>query len=329
MSGETNVGRDARVLNLRACEPVTISVVIPTYNHSKYLAEAISSVLSQTRPADEIIVIDDGSTDGSAIVATRFPNVQLIRQENLGTSAARNAGLQRCTSSHIVFLDADDRLLPQALEWGAIYAADHFDCSFVYGAHRDIVKNGRDYDIRYHYYPIDGDPQLAFMRRNLVRMQASAIFRRDYLLEIGGYDTTLEVAEDYDLYLRLSRKHDIACHPHLVAEYRWHGQNTSEDHMKMLRGTLKVLDRHEARIRPSALEHTALEEGRVIWRDHYTWRLLEASYLRGFCGRSICQFVQALQASPWKVAHELKEYGYRRFRSITLASIVHWVKPER
>ena len=328
MSGKTNFGRDARVLNFRACEPVTISVVIPTYNHSKYLAEAISSILSQTRPADEIIVIDDGSTDGSAIVATQFPNVQLIRQENQGTSAARNAGLQRCTSSHIVFLDADDLLLPKALEWGAIYAAQHFDCSFVYGAHRDFVNDGRGCDNSNHYCPIYGDPHLALMRRNLIRMQGSAIFRRDCLLEIGGYDTTLEVAEDYDLYLRLSRKRNIACHPHLVAEYRRHGQNTSEDHNKMLRGVLKVLDRHEARIRPSDSERAALKEGRVIWRDHYAWMLLEASYLRGASRQSICQFVQALQASPWKVARELRRYGYRRLSSLTPPSLVHWIKGE-
>ena len=95
---------------------MTVAVIIPTFNHARFLAEAIKSVLAQTRPADEIIVVDDGSTDDPAAVVAKFPTVRLIRQDNRGLSAARNTGLRNCKASHIVFLDADDRLLPTALE---------------------------------------------------------------------------------------------------------------------------------------------------------------------------------------------------------------------
>ena len=106
----------------------TVSVIIPTYNHAHFLPDALSSVLTQTRPADEIIVVDDGSCDNPGAVIERFPGVRLIKQENRGRSAARNTGLWNANSSHVVFLDADDRLLPNALEVGLNCAATFPDC---------------------------------------------------------------------------------------------------------------------------------------------------------------------------------------------------------
>jgi hypothetical protein len=96
----------------------TVAVIIPTFNHARFLAEAIMSVLAQTRPPEEIMVVDDGSTDDPANVVAQFPTVQFIRQDNRGVSAARNKGLRSCMTSHVIFLDADDRLLPTAIEAG-------------------------------------------------------------------------------------------------------------------------------------------------------------------------------------------------------------------
>ena len=89
--------------------PVFISVLIPVYNCDRYLAEAIQSVLDQTYPAHEIIVVDDGSTDESAAIARQFPQVTLLTQPNQGEGAARNLGVQHATGDWIAFLDADDR----------------------------------------------------------------------------------------------------------------------------------------------------------------------------------------------------------------------------
>src|ERR1700722_9303161 len=94
----------------------TGGVIIPTFNHAHFLTDAIMSVLAQTRPADEIIVVDDGSTDDPATVVAKFQKVRLIRRDNGGLSAARNTGLRGCKTSHVVFLDADDRLFPNALQ---------------------------------------------------------------------------------------------------------------------------------------------------------------------------------------------------------------------
>src|SRR5438046_2433118 len=93
----------------------TVGVVITTYNHAAFLGPAIESALAQTEPAAAVLVVDDGSTDDSASVAAKHPGVRVIRQSNRGLAAARNAGLREHTTDKLIFLDADDRLLPHAV----------------------------------------------------------------------------------------------------------------------------------------------------------------------------------------------------------------------
>src|SRR5437870_3797289 len=93
-----------------------VTVVIPCYNNASFLHDAIQSVLSQTYRRTELIVVDDGSSDDTSDVASSYPVTRLIRQPNQGVSAARNAGLSQASGDYVVFLDADDRLLPDAVE---------------------------------------------------------------------------------------------------------------------------------------------------------------------------------------------------------------------
>src|SRR5919106_374521 len=99
-------------------KPATVGVVITTYNHAHFLADAIESVLRQTCPAAEIIVVDDGSTDDPISVVAGYPHVNLVRQGNQGLAAARNSGLRETKTDKVIFLDADDRLLPNAVSAG-------------------------------------------------------------------------------------------------------------------------------------------------------------------------------------------------------------------
>ena len=92
-----------------------VSVIIPSHNHGRYISNALESVLSQNIPDLEIIVVDDGSTDDTEAVVKLYPNVNYYRQSNAGPSAARNFGLKKSTGDYVVFLDADDWLLPDAL----------------------------------------------------------------------------------------------------------------------------------------------------------------------------------------------------------------------
>src|SRR5215212_4087832 len=114
-----------------------VSVVIPCYNQAHFLPEAIESVLSQSYEEFEVLVVDDGSKDETAQVASQYvstdPRVRVIRQENRGLAGARNRGLAEAQGEYVVFLDSDDRLLKEALEVGVRELASHPECAFVSG----------------------------------------------------------------------------------------------------------------------------------------------------------------------------------------------------
>ena len=117
-----------------------VSVIIPCYNHARFLGEAIVSVIRQSYPHIEIIVVDDGSTDDTEQVITSYPNIQHIRQENLGVSRARNMGLSMSRGAYVLFLDADDRLLPDAVATGVHALASRKEYAFAFGLFVSIGK---------------------------------------------------------------------------------------------------------------------------------------------------------------------------------------------
>jgi GT2 family glycosyltransferase len=304
---DINEGRD---------NTTTVAVVITTYNHAHFLPEALESVLAQTHPADEVLVVDDGSTDDPAAVVASMPQVRLLRQSNQGLAAARNAGLGAVRSRRVVFLDADDRLLPQALAAGlACFAGAPPDCSFVYGAHRRIDRDGVPIGAT-KYDAVGAEPYRDLLRGNLIGMHATVMYDRARLLDSGAFDRTLPRCEDYDVYLRAARDGRIACHPQLVAEYRWHGGNMSTDAKQMLDWVLRVHARHE----PPAKAATAADwlQGQRIWRDHYADEILSRTREDWRREHSAAQaargVLQAMQASVPTTARALVRQARARLR---------------
>ena len=112
-----------------------LSVIIPSYNRAAFLPEAIESLLSQTYPEFEIVVVDDGSTDETKEVCDRYPTVQYIYQNNQGVSAARNTGIRASKGEYLLFLDSDDCLLPKAVEIGLNCINAHPEVGFVFGSY--------------------------------------------------------------------------------------------------------------------------------------------------------------------------------------------------
>ena len=297
----------------------TVGVIITTFNHARFLADAITSVLAQTRQPDKIIVVDDGSSDDPTAVVADFPCVRMIRQRNLGLAAARNTGLQNCATTHVVFLDADDRLLPTALDAGLACAAKRSECAFVYGGYRRVSEDlrpcGGDC-----YYPIIGDAHLALLRGNGIGMHAAVLYRRDCLMEVGGFNEALRRCEDYELYLRIAQKFRISSHEVIVAEYRLHSENMSADAVAMLRTALSVLDRHESRIIVGVPERAALREGRAFFRDYYASRMLDPLSVQARAsqriGAAVKGLIQATWWSPRTVVRRLVRFVRSRVRKV-------------
>jgi glycosyltransferase involved in cell wall biosynthesis/SAM-dependent methyltransferase len=257
-----------RVASKPGARATTIAVVIPTFNHAAFLADAIQSARDQSRPPDEIIVVDDGSEDDPALVVRQFPNVRFIRRDNGGLSAARNTGLAATDADKVVFLDADDLLHRVAIE-AALQAFERTPRAvFVYGAHRRVDSVGNVL-VPHRYAAIGTQPYLDFLRCNMIGMHATVVYDRRQLAASGGFDESLRRCEDYDVYLRLAQAGEVASHDTVVADYRWHGSNMSSDSSDMLDWVLKVHAKQWRKASERPDTHAAWKHGRKIWKDHY------------------------------------------------------------
>jgi glycosyltransferase involved in cell wall biosynthesis len=216
-----------------------VSVVIPCFNAERYLGETLESVLAQTYSAIEIIVVDDGSSDDTQKVAQSY-SVRLIRQKNRGVSAARNHGIRQSQGKYILFLDHDDRLLPNAVEIGVGLLEQNPDCVMAVGEHRYIGPHGEPLG-RSSKCSDGRDPYLMLLEHNFVETPCSALHRRSSFLQAGMFDETLFGAEDHELYLRIARSGSILAHEEVVSEYRQHESNSSRDASLMLSVSHKVM----------------------------------------------------------------------------------------
>jgi glycosyltransferase involved in cell wall biosynthesis len=262
-------------LSMSTTSKPTVCVAIASYNQGRYLAEAIQSVLDQTHPVDEIIVVDDGSTDDSAEIAKQCEQVQLVQQTNQGLAAARNTGWRTSKSEFILFLDADDRLLPKSIELGLKHFADNPDCVCVFGHYRYIREDGVP-STEWPQAPIDKDYYEALLRGNCIGMQATVLYRQRVVEEAGGYNETLPACEDYDLNLRLAKEYPLHRYNEIVAEYRQHGKNMSSDISLMLPTVLSVLRSH-APDGSDTKRMKAFNAGIRGWRSYYCRKYFESA----------------------------------------------------
>ena len=186
----------------------TVSVLVPTFNRVNYIAECLDSLLAQTVPPLEVIVIDDGSEDGTAdLLASYGHRIRHIRKENGGKPTAVNLGIQEARGDLIWIFDDDDVALPDAIETRLAALTGCPDAGFVYSPHYygSDGPDGRIVQGRLHAVPEhDPDSFFAELMLGCFFHLATALVRREVYLQLGGFDTQLLSSEDYDMQLRLA-----------------------------------------------------------------------------------------------------------------------------
>jgi glycosyltransferase involved in cell wall biosynthesis len=230
--------------------PPLVSVVIPCFDQAHFLTDAIESVFAQTfRDFELLVVDDDGSDDNSYEVARRYPDVRPLRQANRGVAAARNLGLGESRGAFSIFLDADDRLLPHALELGMEALVKRPQIAFAAGMSRDIREDGQPIDGADRQPLVTQDHYLRLLEDCYIWSGSSVVYRRSAIDAVGGFNESLEAADDYELYLKLAHRYPVYCHDEVVTEYRRHGSNTTRNAAVVLTSQLEVLRGQRSQVR--------------------------------------------------------------------------------
>ena len=251
-----------------------VSVIIPCYNQARFLGEAIDSVLAQTFRNYEIIVVDDGSTDDTRLTAESFDQVRYLRQINCGLASARNVGLKSSNGNYVVFLDADDRLLRNALQDGIEALKARPDCAFAYGHVNLIASDGsplptpRQIPVRENHY-------LELLRHNYIWTTGAVLYRRKVLESVGAFNVSLSGSADFDLNARITRVFPVCCADTAALEYRRHNESMSRDYALMLRNAVTVRLNQRRLVRGCQAFETALRTGILTVQEDYGEKLLD------------------------------------------------------
>lgn len=263
----------------------SISVIIPTYNRARYLPEAVGSVLAQTRPPCEIIIVDDGSTDNTGELAKGFPKVvRYIRQQNSGPAAARNRGLREANGDWIAFLDSDDLWVSEKLEVQSRFLHENPTVDFVFAHMVNFSEAGEDRDPEildrgvYEYCRTNAanlrDFLACLLKVNPVPT-STVLFRRAKAEEIGPLREDIGYADDYQWWLRWAQSAQCGFIDQVLEKRRIHGSNIIGDRRSMMRSVVAVLEDLEVRRdqlerRNQVLLRSALSRERYrLGSEHY------------------------------------------------------------
>ena len=220
-----------------------VSVIIPTYNRGDVVLRALRSVFAQGHSVDQVIVVDDGSTDNTIErIERNFPGVELIVQTNHGVSHARNRGIERARNEWLAFLDSDDEWLPGKIP-AQLAAIVSDGTSRVCHSDEIWVRNGRRVNPMNKHRKYGGDIFLYCLPR-CVMSPSSVVLHRSVVEAVGGFDETLPVCEDYDLWLRIASQTTVLYVPEkLLIKYGGHEDQLSRSSWGMDRYRIQALEK--------------------------------------------------------------------------------------
>ena len=272
-----------------------VSVITATRDMGEFVVEAVDSVLAQDYPAVESIVIDDGSRDGTAERLARYaddPRVRVVHADARGQAAAKNHGLELARGEIVGFCDADDVWLPHKLSRQVPVFERAGRPALVYGEIERMDEHGRPLPAlndRRHRGHVAGE----LLRFNFIPF-VTCLARRDVLLELGGFDTSMTMSIDYDLWLRVAAVHRVDYVDDVVARLRiWPGQmstRTGEQLENAFRMTRRFVERH-----PHVVTSRQV---RRAWCHTYTTRGLWHR-AEGRSDEALADYVRAFRSWPF------------------------------
>jgi glycosyltransferase involved in cell wall biosynthesis len=286
-SGNSRTRESGPNTSLRGDQLPLVSIVLPTYNGSRYLREAIESCLAQTYQNWELILVDDCSKDATPDIIAEFtrrdPRIRSIRHKvNKKLPEALNTGHAAARGEYLTWTSDDNRFLPAAIEEMTAYLEQHPSTALVYTDCVLIDEAGQ----YLHDFPAQPPSRLAYMDA----LGACFLYRRAVYETLGGYDVDLFLAEDYEYWLRAYRQFELAPLHKTLYEYRWHDQSLtkSANRLAIRTGAERALRRH--------LPHL----GHCLPEDRARgWTVCAANAVRrGDLPQAVTAYARALRIAP-------------------------------
>lgn len=221
----------------------SITTIIPTYNRATTILRALDSVFAQTYQPDEVIVIDDGSTDNTRnLIKINYPTVKYIYQPNKGVSSARNHAIKKSKNNWIAFLDSDDQWLPEKLEHQI--AAIKQDPAIKFTHSNEIwIRNGKRVN-QMDKHQKQGGWIFEYCLPLCVISPSSVMMHRSVINEVGLFDESLPACEDYDMWLRVCARYPVHyLEQPLIKKYGGHADQLSRKHWGMDRFRIRALEK--------------------------------------------------------------------------------------
>jgi glycosyltransferase involved in cell wall biosynthesis len=292
-----------------------ISVIVPTYNCGRWLAESLDSVFAQTERDFEVIVVDDGSTDDTPrVLAAYAGRVTVVEGGHGGLSSARNLGLARATGDWIAFHDADDVAVPDRLAWSRAFLREHpaFDAVFCNGRRMQIDDPARAIVVPARYFAATAGRVLGVVdlfHGYPVYFQGALVPRRAFA-EAGPFDPAYRVQPDLEYGYRLFPRLRAACVDRPMFHYRWHTTNNSGDRLGTREDIARVLERLPT-VAPDAVAAIGARRVREQIARHY-FRIGVARLAGNQRSAARQAFVQAATLRPLHL-----RYQWMRLRTAT------------
>jgi hypothetical protein len=231
----------------------SVAAIIPSYNCAGFLAAAVASVRSQTVPVQQIIIIDDGSTDDTDEVVGRLgPDICYLKQQNAGPSAARNTAAKAARTEWVAFLDADDLWFPEKNERQLALLERYPDLALIATDRKEVDAVGavivhslfEHHGLQPFFDQLGGQPipgaLTRLVRKNFIPT-SSVLVRRQVMMDLGGFNTDIRFSEDLELWCRIAAHYPIACLPEVQTLYRRHGANAVAKTEQMLLGLIQTM----------------------------------------------------------------------------------------